>query len=151
MVYHTIVKHLARKNFELVNQKNYETLLKDCVPNIHHRFGGSHALGGERHDIQSLPEWFHRLGRLGPQLTLKVQDVWVKGWPHDTTIIIRWDASDVRADGSAYKNHGVHVVKMRWGKITAIDANENSQAVAENLKMWAKYGVDEAVAPPIVS
>jgi len=150
-MYHTIVKRLARTNFERVNQKDFEALLKDCVPNIHHRFGGSHALGGERHDIHALRTWFGRLGRLGPQLHLKVNDVWVKGWPHNTTIIIRWDATDKRADGSPYKNHGVQIVNMRWGKIVAIDANEDSQAVAENLAMHAAYGVEEASAPPITS
>jgi ketosteroid isomerase-like protein len=150
-MYHTIVKRIAKKNFELVSQKNYEALLKSCVPKIHHKFGGRHALGGERHDIDALRRWFSRLGRLGPELKLTVSDVWVKGWPDNTTIIIRWDATDRMANGDPYKNHGVHIVKMRWGKIYDIDANEDSQAVADNLKMHSEYGVEEASAPPITS
>jgi hypothetical protein len=47
--------------------------------------------------------------------------------------------------------HGVHIVKMRWGKIVEIDANEDSQAVAEALEMRAAHGLEEASAPPIVS
>jgi hypothetical protein len=43
-MYHTIVKRIATKNFERVNDHDYDTLLKDCAPNIHHRFGGHHAL-----------------------------------------------------------------------------------------------------------
>ena len=42
-MYHTIVKRIARKNFERVNQHDFESLLKDCVPTIRHRFGGNHA------------------------------------------------------------------------------------------------------------
>jgi ketosteroid isomerase-like protein len=91
-MYHAIVKRIARKNFERVNQKDFDALLKDCVPDVHHRFYGSHALGGERHDREALRRWFERLGRLGPGLTLTVRDVWVKGLPHDTTIIMRWSA-----------------------------------------------------------
>ncbi len=67
-MYHAIVKRIATKNFMRVNQKDFDALLKDCVPNIHHRFGGQHALGGERHDREALRRWFGRLGRLGPTL-----------------------------------------------------------------------------------
>jgi len=150
-LYHAIVKRIAKKNFVRVNQKDYEALLKDCAPHIHHRFGGQHALGGERHDREALRRWFGRLGRLGPMLTLTVNDIWASGGPHDTTIIIRWSATQDMPDGSPYHNHGVHIVRMRWGKIVDIDANEDSQAVAASLKIWAAHGVEEALAAPIIS
>ncbi|MEH3101649.1 nuclear transport factor 2 family protein [Sphingomonas adhaesiva] len=150
-MYHAIVKRIARKNFLRVNEKDFGALLADCAPDIHHRFGGSHALGGERHDKEALARWFDRLGRLGPHLTLTVEDVWVKGLPNDTTIIVRWSATDELPDGSPYRNRGVHIVKMRWGKVTEIDAHEDSQAVAGNLSRQAAMGVAEAAADPIVS
>ena len=150
-MYHCIVKRIARKNFERVNQKDYDAILRDCVPNIHHRFGGNHALSGERHDREALRQWFERLGRLGTGLTLLVQDVWVKGLPNDTTIIVRWSATNTRIDGSSYNNHGVHIIRMCWFKVVDIDANEDSQAVVENLRLQAAYGIGEASAPPIVS
>ena len=80
-MYHAIVKRLAKKNFESVNRKDYLAVLKGCAPNIHHRFSGNHALGGERHDREALRLWFERLGRLNSGLTLDVHDVWVKGFP----------------------------------------------------------------------
>jgi ketosteroid isomerase-like protein len=150
-MYHAIVKRIARKNFERVNQRDFRSLLNDSVPNIHHKFSGNHALGGERHDREALGLWLDRLARLGPNMKLTVRDVWVKGLPHNTTVIVRWTNSATGPDGSAYSNHGVHIVKMRWGKIVDIDANEDSQAVAEWLKLQAKHGVEEALARPIVS
>jgi ketosteroid isomerase-like protein len=150
-MYHAIVKRIAKKNFERVNDHDYDALLKDCAPDIHHRFGGTHALGGDRHDTEALRRWFERLGRLGPDMRLTVRDVWVKGLPHDTVIVIRWTNQQTRPDGTLYRNHGVHVVRMRWGKIVEIDANEDSQAVAELLEVLAADGIDEAAAPPIVS
>jgi ketosteroid isomerase-like protein len=140
-----------QKNFERVNDNDYDALLKDCAPNIHHRFGGHHALGGERHDRETLRRWFQRLGRLCPTLKLTVHDVWVKGWPHNTTIIIRWTGTQTLPDGSPYENHGVHIVRMRWGKVVDIDANEDSQVVDESMKVFAAHGVQEALADPIVS
>lgn len=150
-MYHAIVARIARRNFERVNQKDFEALLTDCTPDVAHRFGGDHALGGQRHDREALRRWFGRLGRLGQHLTLTVEDVWVKGLPHDTTVIIRWSASDTLPDGSPYRNRGVHVVKMRWGKVTDIDAHEDSQAVAANLARQIELGVSEAGAAQILN
>jgi ketosteroid isomerase-like protein len=150
-MYHGIVKRIATRNFERVNEHDYEALLKNCAPNIHHRFGGHHALGGERHDKDALRRWFDRLSRLGPTLRLRVEDVWVKGLPHNTVVIIRWTATQTLPDGSPYVNHGVHIVRMRWGRILDIDANEDSQVVAESMPIFAAAGVDEALAEPITS
>jgi ketosteroid isomerase-like protein len=80
-----------------------------------------------------------------------VNDVWVKGLPHNTVVVILWTAADTFPDGSLYCNHGVHVVRMRWGKIVEIDANEDSAAVANMLKKKAAAGVAEAIAAQIVS
>jgi hypothetical protein len=40
---------------------------------------------------------------------------------------------------------------MRWGKIVEIEANEDSEAVANMLKKRAAAGVAEAIAAQIVS
>ena len=150
-MYHSIVKRIAVRNFQRVNDHDYGALLRDCAPDIHHRFGGSHALGGERHDREALRRWFERLGRLAPTLRLTVTDTWVKGSPARTTIVIRWTATQDMPDDSSYVNHGVHIVEMRWGKAVSIDANEDSQAVDAALRVFAAHGVDEALAAPIVS
>jgi ketosteroid isomerase-like protein len=150
-MYHAIVRRFARRNFERVNRQDYQAVLAGCAPNVYHRFAGDHALGGDRHGREALSRWFARLGRLCPDLTLTVHDVWVKGLPGRTTVVVRWTAEQPRPDGTAYYNHGVHVIGMRWGKVTAIDANEDSQAVAEFLHQLAEAGVTEAAADPITS
>jgi hypothetical protein len=53
-MYHAIVKRIALQNFLRVNRKDYARILKSCSPDVHHRFGGHHALGGERHDREAL-------------------------------------------------------------------------------------------------
>jgi ketosteroid isomerase-like protein len=150
-MYHAIVKHITRNTFERLNQRDFESILKDCAPNIRHRFGGTHALGGDRHDREALGRWFERLARLLPDLKFTVRDIWVKGLPHNTTAIVRWTNTGSLPNGSTYENHGVHVLKIRWGKIVELDANEDSAAVLGALKMRAEYGMAEASAAPIVS
>jgi len=150
-MYHAIVKGFALKSFLRVNQKDYAAILQDCSPDVHHRFGGNHALGGDRHDREALKLWFERLGRVFPTLRLTVHDVWVKGGPWNTTVIIRWSSVQNLPDDSPYHNRGVHVLRMRWGKVYDIDANEDSQLVAASLQICAAHGVEEALAPPILS
>jgi len=150
-MYHTIVKRIVRKNFLRINQKDFDAVLKDCAPDIRHRFGGTHALGGERRDREAFARWCARLGRLGKHLTLTISDIWVTGWPHDTTAIVRWSATDALPDGLPYANRGVHIIKMKWGKVIEIDAHEDSQAVVNNLARQAALGIVEATAPAITS
>ena len=75
----------------------------------------------------------------------------MKGLPHRTTIIIRWSATDTLPDNTRYRNLGVHIVEMRWGRVVDIDAHEDPQAVAEGLATQAALGVEEAAVPRIVS
>ena len=75
---------------------------------------------------EALRQWFERLGRLAPTLQLTVHDVWVKGGPWNTIVIIRWYAGQDLPGGSPYNNHGVHVIRMRWGKVFDIDANDRA-------------------------
>lgn len=150
-MYHRIIRRVTLRSFQQVNEGRYEDLLAGCAPDIVHRFGGDHALGGVRHDVESLRLWFARLGRLVPSLRLDVQEVWVKGWPWRTTAIAQWTSTGAYPDGSLYENHGVHVIRLRWGKAVSIDANEDSQAVERLLAAVAATGVVEATAVPITS
>ena len=59
-MYHAIVKRIALQNFLRVNQKDYDAILNGCSLDVHHRFGGHHALGGERHDREALAGWLPR-------------------------------------------------------------------------------------------
>ena len=150
-MYHAYVKRLVRRNFDLVNEKNFDALLASCATDVHHRFGGSHALGGERHDAIAFRAWCERLGRLVPTLHLDVQDIWVKGTPLDTTAIARWTSTGRYPDGSDYRNHGVHIIRLLRGRVVSIDANEDSEAVAALLAAIAATGTKEAAAAPIQS
>jgi ketosteroid isomerase-like protein len=150
-MYAKFVERICRKAFLAVNRQEYQVLLSMCDPHITHRFGGAHALGGVRRSRDDLRLWFERLGRIVPSLTLTIEDIWVKGGPWNTTAIVRWTSTGIPLDGKPYDNHGVHIVQMRWGKAVSIDANEDSQAVADLLRRQAACGIEEAVASPIQS
>lgn len=63
----------------------------------------------------------------------------------------RWYSTGELPDGSPYRDHGVHIVRMRWGEASEIDADQDSQAVAAGLQLWDAAGAAEALEPPIIS
>ncbi len=151
MLYSAIVKKRIRQSFDQVNDQHWDQLLGSIAPAVDHSFLGRHAIGGRRHDRDTLRRWFERLGRVLPNLQLTINDIWVKGPPWRTTVIVQWDGAATLLDGGPYVQHAVHIITLRWGKIHALDVFEDSQEVARALGVQAQAGLDEATAEPIVS
>ena len=86
MLYSHFVEKSIRQSFDHVNNHRWDEALNAVAPQVHHRVSGAHALGGERHNKEDLHRWFERLGRVLPTLHLTVKNIWVKGWPWQTTV-----------------------------------------------------------------
>ncbi len=99
MLYSYIVKKRIRQSFDHLNNHRWDEVLKAVAPNVHHRLAGTHALSGERHDKETLRRWFERVGRVQPNLHLKVNNIWVKGWPWHTTVFAQWDGTATLLNG----------------------------------------------------
>ena len=141
-----------RQSLDHVNNRRWAEVLKAVAPHVHHRVPGAHALGGERHDKETLGRWFERLGRVLPNLHLTVNNIWVKGWPWHTTVFAQWDGTATLLNGDAsYVNRGLHVFTLRWGRVYALEEFQDSQAAARALAAQAAAGLEEAVAEQIVS
>jgi len=151
MLYRTIVKARIRQSFDHVNNHRWDELMRSIAPSVSHRFGGNHAIGGQRHDRDTLRLWFERLARVLPNLHLAIKNIWVTGWPWRTMVFVQWDGTATLLDGGPYSQHAVHVITLRWGKIHELDVFEDSQEVARALAVQAAVGLDEAVAEPIQS
>lgn len=87
-----------------------------------------------------------------PNLHIKVNNVWVNGWPGHTTVFAQWDGTATLLDGDAsYVNRGLHVFTLRWGRVYALEEFQDSQAAARALAAQAAAGLEEAAAEQIVS
>jgi ketosteroid isomerase-like protein len=151
MIYSYFAEKLARQSFANVQNRNYDEVLKALAPNVTHYFAGDHALGGTRHERESVRRWLNRLGTVLPNLRFDVKNVWVKGPPWRTTVIVQWVATATLANGDPYVNRGAHIITMQWGKVYSFYAYEDSQAVATGLAKQAQAGIKEAAAPKIES
>ncbi|MDP3777097.1 MAG: hypothetical protein CTY38_10070 [Methylotenera sp.] len=151
MLYSYIVKRKIRQTFDHVNNRRWEEAIEDVAPQIHHRVSGDHALAGERHDKQSLLQWFKRLGLVQPKLHIEVDNIWVNGWPANTTVFVRWVGTSTLLNGDNYVNRGLHVFNLRWGKVYELEEYQDSQAAANALLAQSKAGINEATSQQISS
>lgn len=149
MAYHLVVRKVIRRTFNRLSRGEYESVLKGISPSIVHTFSGTHALGGTRHSIEGMRRWFQRLYRLCPELNLEIKTMVVSGFPWNTAIAVEWVDTAKPADGSPYANEGVHIIKMRWGKVVYLHAYLDTQLVEAMCARLTAYGMAEASAPPI--
>jgi hypothetical protein len=75
----------------------------------------------------------------------------VKGRPWHTIVFAQWDgtANLLNRDAS-YVNRGLHVFTLRWGRVSALEEFQDSQAAARALAAEAEAGLTEAGGEPIV-
>jgi ketosteroid isomerase-like protein len=149
-MYSYIVKTKIRQTFDDVNNHRWDEAVTAVAPHVHHRVSGVHALAGERHSKEALRRWFERLGRVQPTLRIKVNNIWVKGWPWHTNVFVEWDATATLPNNAApYTNRGLHVFTLKWGKVHALEEFQDSQEAARGLSVQAAAGIQEAAAEPI--
>lgn len=148
-MYHWVVRRLLRQTFAALSRGDYESVLKGVSPSVTHTFSGTHALGGTRHSRDAMRRWFQRLYRLFPGLNFEIRNIAVSGWPWDTTAAVEWTDRATPADGSAYVNEGVHMIKLRLGKLVYLHAYLDTQLAEALCRRLAASGLEEAAAPPI--
>jgi ketosteroid isomerase-like protein len=148
-MYHFLIRRLARRNFERLNHGDYEAVLSGIGVGITHTFSGMHPLGGTRHSVAAMRRWFQRMFILTPRLHFTLHEVISAGPPWNTRIAIEWTDRATPADGSEYVNHGVHIIRMRWGTVISIHAYLDTQLTADLCDRLAASGVSEASLPPI--
>ncbi len=150
-MYHQIVRRNVTRGFGYVSNGQYDKLVAECVPDVVHFFAGDHALGGERHDKAALLLWLERVGRLLPGFHLTITDMLVRGMPWDTTVVVQWTGRSTLVNKHEYVQHGVHFLRLRWGRVAAFRVYVDTQELAHELVCLGEFGVAEAMAAPIVS
>lgn len=149
-MYHAIVAARVRKPFKGLGRQDYTLVLDGLAAQCEHSFYGVHALGGTRHTHAAIKRWYERLPRVLPDVAFEIKTLAVTGWPRATAVVVDWREFAHTLDGQAFANRGVHVINLRWGKITAIRIYCDTDLLKEVLGRNAACGIAEASAEPIL-
>jgi ketosteroid isomerase-like protein len=148
-MYHAFVKRRIASVFARLGEGDCEYALSGAGAAVEHRFSGDHCLGGTRTSAEAMRRWFERLFRLFPNLRFEIHSIATSGGPWDTDVVVEWTDRATPADGKDYVNSGVHVIRMRWGKVVRIHVYLDTQVLIETLNRMAVNGIEEAKSPPI--
>jgi len=88
-VYHAIVRRRTARVFDRLSRGEWDAIVADLAPDVHHVFPGDHPLGGERHHRDAVLRWFERLGRLFPGHDFAVHRVVLRGGPWSTWVTVQ--------------------------------------------------------------
>jgi hypothetical protein len=73
----------------------------------------------------------------------------VRGWPWNTVALVEWRDQFSLRDGSRGANQGVHVLRLKWGKVVSLRVYCDTQVVAAALLTQKMHGIAEAGFSPI--
>ncbi|MFE6866876.1 nuclear transport factor 2 family protein [Kitasatospora sp. NPDC057692] len=148
-MYHAIVRRNLRKSFAEVDRGNYAAVVRQFAPGAEHWFSGGHALSGGRHGAEQIQRWYDRLAEVMPDLRFELKKVVAKGLPWDTVAFVEWVDHLTDREGNQYSNQGVHVVRIKWGRITELHVYCDTGLLEAVLERLGGQGVGEAVAEPV--
>jgi ketosteroid isomerase-like protein len=139
-MYKFIVKQKVRRTLARLSAGDYEAVVKMFGPRSRFVFSGDHALGGERHGQDAAREWFREMLRLFPGITIEPRTVVVNGWPWNTVVATHLTISATLSDGRAYRNEGMQLLRLRWGRVVEDLIFEDTLKLDTELKHMRQAG-----------
>jgi ketosteroid isomerase-like protein len=124
-----LVSKMIRHNVNKTNGGDIGPTLNTYAQDGVLRFPGDHSWGGEYRGRARIKEFLDRCVQVG--LQFEIEDVVVAGWPWSMKVCIR--LTDVARDADravVYENRAVIFANAAWGKISAAEVYEDTQAVA---------------------
>ena len=145
-MYRLIVKRIVRRRFASLSEGDYEPILRQFRPESRFLFSGDHALGGERRGLEEAREWFAEMLRRFPGIQIVPQEVIVNGWPWKTVVATHLAISAPRAGGREYRNEGMQLLRLSWGRVVEDLIFEDTLALERELRHTEHSGEPLAAA-----
>jgi ketosteroid isomerase-like protein len=148
MIHHAIVRWKLRRAFERLNAGEYGPVIAAFADPPEHAFPGDHPLGGTRTSMARTREWYGRLRELFPDLRFRIRRMAVSGAPWATVAMVEW-TDHFSVNGREESNQGVHVFRLRWGKVAGLTVYCDTQKLAAVCAAKSRAGLPVAAAAPI--
>jgi hypothetical protein len=148
-MYQWIFKRKIVQGFRDISAAQFDKVLSNFSPQVRFQFVGDHAIAADVQGLTSVKNWFERVHRLFPNLTITPRRIRVSGLPWDVMAVTQFDVRATLPDQSRYANQGVQILRIQWGKIVDDYLIEDTQLLASALERVAASGNAEAKAAPI--
>ena len=139
-MYKFVVRRIVRKTFARLSAGEYEGIVQKFRPQSRFLFSGDHALGGERRGQEEAREWFAEMLRRFPGIQIVPREVIVNGWPWNTVVATHLAISAPRAGGREYRNEGMQLLRLSWGRVVEDLIFEDTLALERELRRTEHSG-----------
>lgn len=120
-MYHAFVRYQARRAFRDLSAgrvaRHLTRFAQDAVLRTHDATGDGDVFCGR----ERIGEGFRRFYTAAPEHDYQVEDVWVKGGPHDTRVAVAWTDVVRAADGTPDVRCGMNRIRIAWGRVREED------------------------------
>lgn len=148
-MYHAIVRRRIRSLLDAINRGDAAPVLAAFAPDAEHIFIGTHAMSGRRVTPDGIRAWYQRLFRLLPDLRFTPHRIDVAGPPWATIVVVEWSETNSATDGVETSAMGVHVLHLRWGRVTRMLILTDTAALQATLARTVATSDGESQAAPI--
>lgn len=148
-MYYRIVRQTVETGFRKLSEGDPNEILSKFAPNAQFRFVGDHAMGANLTTPAAIRQWFERILRLFPGIQITPSRVQVSGMPWNTLVMVQLAIDVPLPDGTAYRNTGLQMLRLRWGRVVEDFVCEDTALLVKALHTLAARGVSEAAAAPI--
>lgn len=116
-MYRLIVRRMARRQFAHLSAGRLDEFMSVFNDSSVFRFAGDHAFGGDLHGAGEIRPVIERMQETFPDLTVVPARVLVQGWPWNTVVATQLEVRATLRDGTPYRNDGLQLARLRWGKV----------------------------------
>ena len=148
-MYHAVLCRRIRSLRDSMSRGDTAPVLAAFAPDATHVFIGAHAMSGRRVTPEGIRAWYARLRRLLPDLRFTAHPIDVAGPPWATLAVVERTETNSATDGVETSAQGVHVLHLRWGRITRMLILTDRSALQATLDRSATTSGGESLAPPI--
>ena len=122
-----LAKGILTRNMARLREGDYRPLLRLDAKEIRFRFPGDSSWAADVRGKAELERWLRRFIAAG--LTIRADEVVVRGWPWNTTLAVR-GTDELRGPGGelVYSNRYVIWGRMAWGLLREYEVYEDTQA-----------------------
>ena len=116
-MYRLIVRAMTRRGFRLLSAGRTDEFLRVFDDRSRFWFVGDHALGGEHVGREAIRSVIARMHELFHDLDVRPVRIVVNGWPWATVVATELEVRASLPGGRQYRNHGMQLLRVRWGKV----------------------------------
>lgn len=137
-MYHAVVRRRVRRLWRRIGRGDYRAAVAIAAPDLDFRFVAEPPVGVRLRGPQEFESWFAELFRLFGDLRLTLTDLVVRGWPWNTTVVVRLDITATLATGERYTNEAIQWVNLRWGRMVSDVVMEDTAKLERACRVqWA--------------